>query len=280
MYQNGAPLLTECDNPTEGGHHGNFDASLLPNIYESSSYIEAIGSDWVGDLQRMYTRNSPVDYVAPGQTSDDYGFGTCSNPANKPWFSGFRIHKWVTAGWHATVEGRRYDNVIEMKAQMDVPRSHAKELVQLELIAYFRRWALHEYDYDAVNDTLVFAPSAIAAKGGESGMAKIFTNVDGSFAASLLSFHVEGSPIARDDPSTASIYEASTVQPASYSARTESPYIARFLQTDWHFSYPSPHVAVHSFFVLGSLSSVQEALQAITREVKANPSPYGLDIAY
>jgi hypothetical protein len=272
MYKDGKLLLSECDNPTEGGNHRNFDARRIPRIDPSSSYIEAIGKDRVGGLQRMYSRNAPVDYVPPGYASDDYGNGRCSNPAHKAWFSGFKIHKWVTAGWYSPVARKRYDNVIQLDAQMDVPRRYRKKLVQLELVAYFRRWALNQYDYDTIKNKLTYAANTLA---GEANVAKIFTNPDKSFAAGLIAFHMRGSPILRDDPRTTRVYEAAEVQPSLYSARADSPYVARYMQADWHFTYPSK-VRTKAFFVLGSLSQVKSSLRAISREMKRNAKAHGV----
>lgn len=89
-------LLNECDNPTEAGNDTN--GASFPRHDPSSSSIEAYAKDSANGVERILTPNAPVDYIAPGKTSVDYGNGACTNTKSK-WFSGFKIHKWVEVGW-------------------------------------------------------------------------------------------------------------------------------------------------------------------------------------
>lgn len=265
-----AMLMNECDNPTEAGNHDN--AAGFPIHNASSSYIEALGSDRVGGFERLWSRNSPVDYTAPGKTSDDYGNGTCTNNKSA-WFSGFKIHKWVAAGWKSPLDQKTHNNIIYMQSQLDIPAAYRNYVIQYELIAYLRRWAINEYQYDAVLDKLTAQPSGVPTLGGESGVAKIFANVDNTFAFGFLAFHQKGAPIVRDDSKTAGIFEAYNQQPAMYSSiKASGKYPARFVQADWYFRNTGASIMTHTFIALGSLEEVKATLREVAKAAEKVPS--------
>jgi hypothetical protein len=91
---------------------------------------------------RIVTRNAPVDFTPPGSTSDsDYGSGRCTNQRTE-WFTGYYINKRVTLGWKSPLTEQALDNVIQIDARVDIPVAHQDmRVLQVEFIAYFRRWA-------------------------------------------------------------------------------------------------------------------------------------------
>lgn len=275
MYQNGRLLLNECDNPTEAGNQTN--ASAFPQYAPSSSYLEIMRLKNIDDLEGFETLNSPVDYIAPGDHSQDYGWGTCANPSTKPWFSGFKIHKFVRAGWRSPLTQRLFNNIVELQAQVDIPREFSKKLVQIEVSAYLRRFALNIFQYDSVSNTLKAAvdeKGMMAEKGGEDGQTMIFTNPDQSFAVALVSFHEKGAAIARDLASTPDLIEAYTPQPSTYAIKNHINHYARVLASQWHFSYPPASVKIFSYLVLGTLAEVRTSVREIVRAARVHP---GLD---
>ncbi|NDD93084.1 hypothetical protein EBZ37_13510, partial [bacterium] len=262
-------LVDECNNPTEAGNDKN--GRSFPFYDQSSSVLEQMQLSQSNGIHEISTQNSPVDYIAPGESSLNYGNGGCSNPSTKPWFSGLKISKVVSVGWRSPITSTLYNNVVYLKSRLGIPASLEKKLLQYELIAYFRRWALNQYTFDAVKNELVSSADKIASLGGEAGVAKIFSNPDGSFAAALISFHEKGNPIARDNPATASITEANSLQPTLFSQvanKKDHHYDARFFQSDWHFRFAKQAVQVHSFFVVGTLDEVRKTLQAVVESVK------------
>ena len=169
----GKYVFNECENPTEAGN--SRDMQNLPKQGPSSSYIDffQVQQDQNG-YPRIVTRNAPVDFTPPGSTSDsDYGSGRCTNQRTE-WFTGYYINKWVTLGWKSPLTEQEFDNVIQIDARVDIPVAHQDmRALQVELIAYFRRWAYQQATYSTTDGgRFNFDGNGFAKGGGEQGNAR------------------------------------------------------------------------------------------------------------
>lgn len=283
--------LNECDNPTEAGHDINTDwiGSRSPQIFlkASSSALHDMAKDTYQGFPRLKSVNSPVDFIAPQLCSVEYdnGAGRCFN-SRKPEdvFYGFKFDKKVSMGWRSNIDNINFHNVMKFDTTVEIPVKYRKKLVQIELAGYLTRWAINEYSYDAVTNTLTGGAAAAgggSGVGGEKGMAKIFSNPtphnnshpDYSFAMGMISFYKKGAKIARDNPATADIYEApGDPQPYIYTQRLDTPYAARLIQSTWYFSYPPPSVDVTTFVAFGTMQEVRNTLQHIVKAVRQDRS--------
>lgn len=268
-------ILTECDNPTEAGNMDN-DYGVPSYLGESSSVLQSFSTTNENGIQGLSTYNIPTDFIAPQKYSTaDYGSGHCFNN-KQSWHTGFTIQKWVKAGWDSPVTDKRYSNVIQLKAQMTVPENYSKKLVQLELIAYLKRWAWHEWEYSAVPNKIINSPKAVTTGGGDDGYAKIFSNQDKSFAFGMISFHKKNeesiaNPAYNDN--TSDIFVSYEQQPVMYTDRSAAePYHFRIIQSDWHFNYPKPNApkTAYTYVAVGTLQEVKEALQDIYQSALQN----------
>jgi len=274
MHKSGLPVyFNECDNPTEAGNTDN-DAGIPDWLGESSSYLMSYGSKTVNGIQELNSVNNPTDFTAPQKWSTvDYGSGLCFND-KKDWFTGFILEKQVRAGWDSPITEKRYNNVIEMTGKMTVPKGYSKKVVQLELIAYLRRWAWYQWEYAAVTNTLT-PKNGETPLGGDDGYAKIFSNQDQSFAMGMLSFHKKGeTQIASDTYNQGDVQVSHAQQPVTYTnGDAQGGHAKRIIQTNWQFNYPTEEQVktTHSFIVLGTLEEVKNALQDIYQSALQNP---------
>ncbi len=104
-------------------------------------------------------------------------------------------------GWHSPLTGEIFDNVVQIDAQVHLPPAfRAKKFLQVELIAYLRRWAWSQESF-----VMGSAPGFVAEPwapgsdgviqagfapgGGEAGSARGFFNIDRTFGMAILSFN-------------------------------------------------------------------------------------------
>lgn len=287
-------LLDECQNPTQAGN--SRDASSLPRQGPSSSYLKAMSlSSTEHGLGRIAVDTWPVDYTPPrSYTADSYGQPRRFNERYE-WFSNVNIRQWSTLGWHSPLTGEIFDNVVQIDAQVHLPPAfRAKKFLQVELIAYLRRWAWSQESF-----VMGSAPGFVAEPwapgsdgviqagfapgGGEAGSARGFFNIDRTFGMAILSFNnkADVAKIARDTEPRP-VFLAYPNQPSIYSRSVRSgggadcpnPFTARTIQADFQFTSPGDMVSAHSFVVLGSPEEIERAIRAIVTFARSANSPF------
>ena len=286
-------LIDECHNPTQAG--SSRDATTLPFQGPSSSYLKGMApSSTEHGFARVVVDNWPVDYTPPRSfAADSYGEPRCFNERSE-WFTNINIRQWTTVGWRSPATGERFDNVIQVDTQVHLPPEfHAKKFLQVEFVAYLRRWAWAQ-------ESVVTSPApgfiadswapgsagvvqaGFAPGGGEAGSARVFFNIDRTFGLALLSFNnkADRGKIARDTEPRP-LFLAYPEQPSIYSRSVRScggpdcpnPFTARTIQADFQFTRPGAMVSAHSYLVLGSPSEIERASAAIVAYARSAASP-------
>ena len=286
-------LIDECRNPTQAG--SSRDAASLPFQGPSSSYLRGMALSSTDDgLERIVVDNWPVDYTPPRSfAADSYGEPRCFNERSE-WFSNINIRQWTTVGWRSPSTGESFDNVVQIDTQVHLPQEfHDQKFLQVELIAYLRRWAWSQ-------ESFVMAPAAafvaepwktgsdgivqagFAPGGGEAGSARVFFNINRTFGMAILSFNnkADGGKIARDTEPRP-LFLAYPDQPSIYSRSVRScgradcpnPFTARTIQADFQFTRPGAMVSAHSYLVLGSPAEIERAITAIVAYARSAASP-------
>lgn len=286
-------LVDECRNPTQAGN--SRDAATLPFQGPSSSYLKGMALATTDHgFERIAVDNWPVDYTPPRSfAADSYGEPRCFNERSE-WFSNINIRQWTTVGWESPATGERFDNVIQIDTQVHFPPEfHDKKFLQVELVAYLRRWAWSQESFaTAPAPAFVAEPwqagadgvvqAGFAPGGGEAGSARVFFNIDRTFGLALLSFNnkADVGKIARDTEPRP-LFLAYPHQPSIYSRSIRScgkadcpnPFTARTIQADFQFTRPGAMVSAHTYLVLGSPDELERAITAIVAYARSAASP-------
>lgn len=286
-------LIDECRNPTQAGN--SRDGATLPMQGPSSSYLKGMAlTKTESGLERIVVDNWPVDYTPPRSfAADSYGEPQCFNERYE-WFSNINIRQWTTAGWRSPVTGEMFHNVIQIDTQVHLPPPfHDQKFLQVELVAYLRRWAWAQESFATtpaagfVADPWATAPDGVvqagfAPGGGEAGSARVFFNIDRTFGLAMLSFNnkADVGKIARDTEPRP-LFLAYPDQPSIYSRSVRScgkadcpnPFTARTIQADFQFTRPGGMVSAHSYLVLGSPEEIERASVAIVAYARSETSP-------
>jgi len=287
-------LLDECRNPTQAGN--SRDAATLPFQGPSSSFLKGMSLSSTADgFEGIVVDNWPVDYTPPRSfAADSYGAPRCFNERSE-WFTNINIRQWTTVGWRSPVAGERFENVVQIDTQVHLPPEfHDKKFLQVELVAYLRRWAWSQESFVTTptpgfvaepwtpgSDGIVQA--GFAPGGGEAGGARVFFNIDRTFGMAMLSFNnrADGGKIARDTEPRP-LFLGYPEQPSIYSRSVRScgradcpnPFTARTIQADFQFTKPGAMVSTHSFLVLGSPDELERAMTAIVAYARSDASPF------
>lgn len=286
-------LIDECQNPTQAGN--SRDLATLPSQGPSSSYLKAMALSSTADgLPRIAVDTWPVDYTPPRSfAAQSYGKPQRFNERHE-WFSNINIRQWITAGWRSPLTGDRFDNVVQIDAQVHLPPEfRTKKFLQVELIAYLRRWAWSQESFVTSSPPRFIADqwskgadrvvqSGFALGGGEAGSARVFFNIDRTFGMAILSFNnrADAARIARDTEPRP-LFLAYPDQPSIFSQRVQgggadgpNPFTARTIQADFQFTRPGDMVSAHSFVILGSPEEIERSIHAVVAYARSDKSPF------
>lgn len=162
----------ECKNPTEAGNttdDKNIKGKLLAYPYHGPSSSRII--KWKKlNTKTLFTQTSLADYVAPGTTSQNYGFGTCRNTANPK-------HKGRNVYLNKFIQMNPFglSNTFIIDASIKYP--FAVNNSDIQLVMYLSRYFKREYLYSPTSDLLVLKLKGLARKfNSEKEVNECFSN--------------------------------------------------------------------------------------------------------